>query len=96
MRRNLAFIAEMILSFGLMLGVGLFVLPYHATGSHANHSSDLFSLAELLAGLFLIIISVVFCRRNPKPIAAICLGFGLGLIASVITGGWADINDVSR
>jgi len=98
MRRNLAFIAGIILSFGLMFGVGFFVLPYHATGSHSNHSSDLFSLAELLVGLFLIIISVVICLRNPKrkPIAAICLGFGLGLIASVITGGWADINDVSR
>ena len=94
----LAFLAKIALPFILMLGFGLSVLPYHATGTHANFKSDLFSLSELLIGLFLIIISVVVSHRNPryKLTATICLGFGLGLIACVIIGNWPDINDTSR
>ena len=94
----LAFLAKIALPFILMLGFGLSVLPCHATGTHASFNSDLFSLSELLIGLFLLIISVVISHRNPrrKQIATFCIGLGLGLIASVIIGNWADINGTSR
>ncbi len=94
----LVFLVEIILSFITMLGIGLFVLPYHATGSHSNLSSDLYSLSEVIIGLLFVAISVILLHRKSqrKWLAIILLGFGLGLVASVVIGNWADIIGLSR
>ena len=63
--KNCALLGVIVLSFLLMLSIGLFVLPYHATGSHSNLSSDLYSLLETIIGIILVVkaISIVLVLR---------------------------------